>query len=62
MDCYKAVTRRSELGASMQSAYRSTETALLRVNNDLLTAVDQHQEVVLVLLDLSSAFDTIMRP
>ena len=50
------------LGASMQSAYRryhSTETALLRVNNDLLRAVDQHQEAVLVLLDLSSAFDTI---
>ena len=46
----------------MQSAYHrylSTETALLRVNNDLLRAVDQHQEAVLVLLDLSSAFDTI---
>ena len=50
------------LGASMQSAYRryhSTETALLRVNNDLLRAVDQHLEAVHVLLDLSSAFDTI---
>ena len=46
----------------MQSAYRryhSTETALLRVNNDLLRAEDQHQEAVLVLLDLSPAFDTI---
>lgn len=48
--------------ASFQSAYRSchsTETALLRVFNDILTAIDQQQEVVLVLLDLSSAFDTI---
>ena len=46
----------------IQSAYRkfhSTETALLKVSNDILRAVDQHQEVVLVLLDLSSAFDTI---
>ena len=50
------------ISASKQSAYRryhSTETALLRVNNDLLRAVDKHQEAVLVLLDLSSAFDTI---
>ncbi|CAB3992083.1 Hypothetical predicted protein [Paramuricea clavata] len=37
----------------------STETALLRVFNDVLYAIDDHQEVVLVLLDLSSAFDTI---
>ena len=46
----------------MQSAYRpghSTETALVRVTNDLLRAVDQHQVVILVLLDLSAAFDTI---
>ena len=50
------------LYANMQSAYRrfhSTETALLRVTNDLLRAVDQHHEAVLVLLDLSAAFDTI---
>ena len=50
------------LFAQMQSAYRkyhSTETALLRVQNDLLRAVDQHQEAVLILLDFSAAFDTI---
>jgi hypothetical protein len=50
------------LFAPMQSAYRkyhSTETALLRVQNDLLRAVDQHQEAVLILLDFSAAFDTI---
>ena len=46
----------------MQSAYRkyhSTETALLRVQYDLLRAVDQHQDAVLILLDFSAAFDTI---
>ena len=45
-----------------QSAYRwyhSTETALLKVQNDLLVAMDESCGVFLVLLDLSSAFDTI---
>ena len=45
-----------------QSAYwefHSTETALLRVQNDLLKAVDTHGGAILVLLDLSAAFDTI---
>ena len=46
----------------MQSAYRrhhSTETALLSVHNDLLTAVDEGKCAFLVLLDLSAAFDTV---
>jgi hypothetical protein len=50
------------LYGKMQSAYRkahSTETALLRVYNDFLTSIDKGKEVVLVLLDLSAAFDTI---
>ena len=45
-----------------QSAHRqlhSTETALLRVQNDLLRAVDTHGGAILVLLDLSATFDTI---
>ena len=45
-----------------QSAYRPlhiTETALLRVSNDILMALDQHKAAMLVLLDLSAAFDTI---
>ena len=45
----------------LQSAYRknhSTETALLRVLNDLLMTLD-HRHVVLVMLDLSAAFDTL---
>jgi hypothetical protein len=46
----------------VQSAYRahhSTETALLRVLNDLLVAVDEGDAVILTLLDQSAAFDTI---
>ena len=45
-----------------QSAYRqghSTETALLRVHNDIVRQVGQGDTVALVLLDLSAAFDTI---
>ncbi|KAK3708823.1 hypothetical protein QZH41_007175 [Actinostola sp. cb2023] len=46
----------------MQSAYRprhSTETAILRVFNDIQRSIDNRLEVVLVRLDLSSAFDTL---
>jgi hypothetical protein len=45
-----------------QSAYRphhSTETALLRVQNDILTSIDNKEVTLLVLLDLSAAFDTV---
>ena len=45
-----------------QSAYRqghSTETALVRVQNDIICAVGQQKAVLLVLLDLSAAFDTV---
>ena len=46
----------------MQSAYRmnfSTETALLKLQNDTLSYFDQRKAVFLVLLDLSAAFDTV---
>ena len=46
----------------LQSAYKaghSTETALLRVHNDVFTNMDNQSATVLVLLDLSAAFDTI---
>ena len=52
----------NQLHAKCQSAYRkyhSTETAMIRVMNDMLRAVDKHNQVALVLLDLSAAFDTI---
>lgn len=45
-----------------QSGFRaqySTKSALLKVLNDLLLAVDAGKSVILVLLDLSAAFDTI---
>ena len=45
-----------------QSAYKmfhSTETALLRVHSDIALALDNKKMVVLLLLDLSAAFDTI---
>ena len=45
-----------------QSAYtkhRSTETALLRIHNDILQSMDKQCVSLLVLLDLSAAFDTV---
>jgi hypothetical protein len=45
-----------------QSAYKkyhSTETALLCVHNNILQALDSGQCVLLILLDLSAAFDTV---
>jgi len=53
----------NKLMPPLQSAYRknhsrSTETALLRVLNDILMTLDHCQDVVLVMLDLSAAFDT----
>ena len=47
---------------TFQSAYRaghSVETALVRVQNDLLYALDVGKAAILILLDLSTAFDTV---
>ena len=53
----------NELFARSQSVYcqyHSTETALLRVCDDILRSLDKpHGEVILVLLDLTATFDTI---
>ena len=46
----------------LQSAYRkdhSTETAVLKVKNDLLLNMNNGHVTILVLLDLSTAFDTV---
>ena len=48
--------------AKFQSCFRkyhSTETALLKVQNDILMSMDNKEVTLLVLLDLSAAFDTI---
>ena len=45
-----------------QSAYReghSTETALIKIRNDILMNMNNQEVTLLVLLDLSDAFDTI---
>jgi len=45
-----------------QSAYRanySTETALLKIFNDMLLAADRGEATALCMLDLSAAFDTV---
>ena len=52
----------NKLFSDFQSAYplhHITETALLKVTNDLLSAMDDGKILVLVLLDLSATFDTI---
>lgn len=52
----------NDLYETSQSAYRlghSTETALLKVVNDLLLSIDDRNVSILTLLDLSAAFDTI---
>ena len=52
----------NNLNDDKQSAYKqfhSTETLLLKVQNDILMKMDEGEVVILVLLDLSAAFDTI---
>ena len=50
------------LHVPVQSAYRkfhSTETALLKVVNDMRLSVDNENAVILALLHQSAAFDTV---
>jgi hypothetical protein len=52
----------NSLYESHQSAYRkfhSTETALVKIMNDLLLAVDDNKCALLIMLDQSAAFDTV---
>ena len=52
----------NDLIEKFQSAYKSghsTETALLRVTNDILCSVDTGSVAMLTMLDLSAAFDTL---
>ena len=52
----------NDLHHPFQSAYRakhSVETALIHVHNDIAMSLDKRKGVVLVMLDLSAAFDTV---
>ena len=52
----------NNLFPQLQSAYRyhqSPETALFKVTNDLLMNVDKGNVSLILLLDLSAAFDTV---
>ena len=60
-DQINAFTESHSLDEPLQSAYKkghSTETALVKVQNDILLCVDEQQVVLMALLDLSAAFDT----
>jgi len=46
----------------LQSAYRadfSTKTALIKITDDILTNLDKNIPTALIMIDMSSAFDTI---
>ncbi len=52
----------NRLHCKVQSSYKSghsTGTALVKVQNDILRFMDEGEVVLLLLLDLSAAFDTL---
>ena len=57
-----AFVNSQNLFAELQSGYRKThscETAITKIHNDILMMIDKKNNVLLLLLDLSAAFDTI---
>ncbi len=59
---WNTVTSDFGLADKFQSAYKSrhsTDSAPLRVQNDIVCAMDEGHETALILLDLSAAFDTV---
>ena len=55
-------SKANSLGETLQSAYKpghSCETAMLKITNDILINLDQNHGILLSLLDLSAAFDTV---
>ena len=52
----------NNLHENFQSAYKvhhSNETVMAKVQDDILHAIDSNKAVVLLMLDLSAAFDTL---
>ena len=53
---------KNNLFPQLQSGYRKghiCETAVLKIHNDIFMAMDEKRHVILMLIDLSAAFDTI---
>ena len=60
--CLNAHIEEQLLSNHVQSAYKrfhSTETALLKIHNDIICNMDNGKVTALTLFDLSAAFDTI---
>ena len=56
---YLTVNGLHERFQSAYKAHHSTETALLTITDDILLSLDRGDNVFLLLLDLSAAFDTV---
>ena len=59
---YTGTTGMAEKFQSAYRAFHSTETALIKVKDDILRAIDNQRITCLILLDLSAAFDTVSHP
>ena len=59
---YVGITGMAEKFQSAYKASHSTETALIKVKNDILRARDNHRVTCLILLNLSAVFDTVSHP
>ena len=56
---YTGTTGMAEKFQSAYRAFHSTETALIKVKDDILRAIDNQRVTCLILLDLSAAFNTV---
>ena len=59
LECYLLENNLYPLKQSGYRRYHSTETVLIKLFNDICCALDDDRNAVLVLLHLSSAFDTV---
>ena len=58
-DIHLTENNRLEYLQSANKHGHSTDTTLVKVQNDIFTSIDQHGIVILILLDLSAPCDTI---